>query len=44
MQQIVNRDLRVTWIAPNERGSPITVYNVYVENKAGVYVEYLECR
>jgi hypothetical protein len=44
VQQIVNRDLRVTWVAPNERGSPITVYNVYAENKAGVYVEYVACR
>ena len=42
-QQIVNSDLRVTWTEPNERGSPITLYNVYVENKAGANVEYTDC-
>ena len=42
-QQIVNRDLRVTWVEPNERGDPITLYNVYVANKAGQNVEYTDC-
>jgi hypothetical protein len=40
----VNRDLRATWIAPNNRGSAITSYNVWVENKAGVTVEYVLCQ
>lgn len=44
IQQIVNSDLRVTWTAPNERGSSITVYNVYVQNKAGLNAEYQDCR
>lgn len=34
-QLIVNTDLRVTWTAPNKRGSEITVYNVYVKDSTG---------
>lgn len=39
----MNSDLRVTWQAPNERGSPITTYNVYVKDKSGSNVEYTDC-
>lgn len=44
IQLIVNTDLRITWTAPNQRGSPITVYNIYVKNSVGVNVEYVNCR
>ena len=43
LQQIVNNDLRVTWIQPNKRGSDINKYNVFVINSLGKSVEYLPC-
>ena len=44
VQTVVNADLRITWAAPNERGSPITVYQVYVVNSLGDDVEHTECK
>jgi hypothetical protein len=43
VQTVVNADLRITWAAPNERGSQITVYQVYVVNGSGDDVEHTDC-
>jgi predicted aconitase with swiveling domain len=31
----------ITWVAPNENGSPITSYKIYVKTKAGTYSQDL---
>jgi len=39
----VNNDLRVTWTAPNNRGSPIIYYNIFVQNKTENKIVYDSC-